>query len=144
MHGCITSDTNQPGPWCLSTPQLAFFPRISWPKRVQTVWPPWLMQPWPPTLDKALKGDRSICPVRALRYHLGRTSDLGHNKELVFVSFQERFRQGHLSCHHLLMDQATVMPCYELSDQQALTLHKAKPMLLGPLLLLRHSSRESP
>ena len=96
-----------------------------------------------PTLDKALKGDRSICPVRALRYHLCRTSDLGHNKELVFVSFQERFRQGHPPCHHL-MDQATVILCYELSDQQAPTLHQAKPMMLGPLLLLRHSSRESP
>ena len=81
------------------------------------------------TLDKAPKGDRSICPVRALRYHLGRTSDLRHNKELVFVSFQERFRQGHLSCHHLLMDQASVILCYELSDQQALTLHQVKPML---------------
>ena len=49
-----------------------------------------------PTLDKSLKGDRSLCPVRVLRYHLGRTSDLRHNKELIFASFQERFRQGHL------------------------------------------------
>ena len=97
-----------------------------------------------PNLDKALKGDRSRCPVRALRYHLGRTSDLRHNKELVFVSFQERFQQGHLSCHHLLLDQATVILCNEPSDQQALTLHQVKPMMLGPLLLLRHSSRESP
>ena len=29
-----------------------------------------------PTLDKSLKGDRSLCPVRALRYYLDRTSDL--------------------------------------------------------------------
>ena len=28
-----------------------------------------------PTLDKSLKGDRSLCPVRALRYYLDRTSD---------------------------------------------------------------------
>ena len=79
-----------------------------------------------PTLDKSLKDDRSLCPVGALRYHLGRTSDLRHNKELVFVSFQERFRQGHLSGHHLLMDQATVILSYELSDQQAVTLHQVK------------------
>ena len=79
-----------------------------------------------PTLDKSLKDDRSLCPVRALCYHLGRTSDLRHNKELVFVSFQERFQQGHLSCHHLLMDQTTMILCYELSDQQALTLHQVK------------------
>ena len=25
----------------------AFYPRISWPKRAQTVWPQWLYQPWP-------------------------------------------------------------------------------------------------
>ena len=27
-----------------------------------------------PTLDKSLKSDRSLCPVRALRYYLDRTS----------------------------------------------------------------------
>ena len=32
-----------------------------------------------PTLDKSLKGDRSLCPVRALRYYLDRTSDLRQN-----------------------------------------------------------------
>ena len=36
-----------------------------------------------PTPDKSLKGDRSLCPVRALRYYLDRTSDLRQNKELV-------------------------------------------------------------
>ena len=42
-----------------------------------------------PSLDKSLKGDRSLCPVRALRYYLDRTSDLRQNKELVFVSFKK-------------------------------------------------------
>ena len=77
-----------------------------------------------PTLDKSLKGDRSLCPVRALRYYLDRTSDLRQNKELVFVSFKKGFDR-HLTCHHLLMDQ-TVILCYELSDQEALTLHQVK------------------
>ena len=40
------------------------------------------------TLDKSLKGDRSLCLVRVLRYYLDRTSDLRQNKELVFVSFK--------------------------------------------------------
>ena len=44
-----------------------------------------------PTQDKSLKGDRSLCPVRALRYYLDRTSDLRQNKELVFVSFKKGF-----------------------------------------------------
>ena len=29
-----------------------------------------------PTMDRSLKSDRSLCPVRALRYYLDRTSDL--------------------------------------------------------------------
>ena len=33
------------------------------------------------TLDKSLRSDRSLCPVRALRYYLDRTSDLRQNKE---------------------------------------------------------------
>ena len=37
-----------------------------------------------PTLDRSLKCDRSLYPVRALRYYLDRTSDLGQNKEVVF------------------------------------------------------------
>ena len=57
-----------------------------------------------PSLDRSLKGDRSLCPVRALRYYLDRTADLRQNKELVFVSFKKGFDR-HLTCHHLLMDQ---------------------------------------
>ena len=40
-----------------------------------------------PSLDRSLKGDRSLCPVRALRYYLHRTADLRQNKELVFDLF---------------------------------------------------------
>ena len=46
-----------------------------------------------PSLDKSLKGDRSLCPVRALHYYLDRTSDLRQNKELVFVSFKKGFNK---------------------------------------------------
>ena len=68
-----------------------FFQRISWPKRVQTVWPTVLIPALAPTLDRSLKYDRSLCPVRALRYYLDRTSYLRQNKELVFVSFKKGF-----------------------------------------------------
>ena len=47
-----------------------------------------------PTLDRSLKSDRSLCPVRALRYYLDRTSDLRQNKE-VFVSFKKGFETSH-------------------------------------------------
>ena len=33
---------------------------------------------------------------------------------------------SHLTCHYLLMDPATVILCYELSGQEALTLHQVK------------------
>ena len=37
------------------------------------------------SMHAPLRSDRSLCPVRALRYYLDRTSDLRQNKELVFV-----------------------------------------------------------
>ena len=48
----------------------AFFPRTSWLKKVQTVWPRWLYQSWSPLWIKSLEGDRSLCPVRTLHYHM--------------------------------------------------------------------------
>ena len=53
-----------------------------------------------PTLDKSLKSDRSLCPIRALRYYLDRTSDLRQHKELVFVSFKKGFDKDISSSPH--------------------------------------------
>ena len=69
-----------------------------------------------PTLNRSLKSDRSLCPVRALRYYLDRTSDLRQNKELVFVS------PATISSW---IKQAVIL-CYELSHQEALILHQVK------------------
>ena len=46
-----------------------------------------------PNLDKSLKEDRSLCPVRALCYYLDKTQDLRQGKELVFVSFKKGFNK---------------------------------------------------
>ena len=54
-----------------------------------------------PTLDRSLKSDRSLCPVRALRYYLDRTSDIRQDKELVFVSFKKGFSRTRT--FHLLL-----------------------------------------
>ena len=62
-----------------------------------------------PTLDRSLKSDRSLCPVRALRYYLDRTSDLRQNEELVLSPLRQ-LRQRHLTSHYLLMDQADCDP----------------------------------
>ena len=79
-----------------------------------------------PTLDKSLKGDRSLCPVRALRYYLDRTSDLKQNKELVFVSFKKGFDKDISPATISPWIKQTVILCYLLSDQDALTLHQVK------------------
>ena len=78
-----------------------------------------------PTLDKSLKGDRSLCPVRALCYYLDRISDLRQNKELVFVSFKKGFDQD-FSPATISWIKQTVILCYELSDLEVLTLHQVK------------------
>ena len=66
---------------CIHHP--AFFPRISWPKRFQTVWPHLVIPALASTLDRSLKSDRSLFQVRALCYSLERASDLVQNKEVV-------------------------------------------------------------
>ena len=79
-----------------------------------------------PTLNKSLKGDRSLCPVRALRYYLDRTSDIRQNKELVFVSFKKGFDKDISPASISSWIKQTVILCYKLSDQEALTLHQVK------------------
>ena len=77
-----------------------------------------------PTLDRSLKSDRSFCPVRALRYYLDRTSDLWQNKEL--VSFKKDFDKDISPATISSWIKQTVILCYELSDQEAHTLHQVK------------------
>ena len=69
---------------------------------------------------------RSLCPVRALRYYLDRTSDLRQHKELVFVSFKKGFDKDISPATISSWIKQTVILCYELSDHQAHTLHQVK------------------
>ena len=67
-----------------------------------------------PSLDRSLKGDRSLCPVRALHYYLDRTADLRQNKELVFVSFKKGFDKDIPPATISSWIKQTVILCYEL------------------------------
>ena len=67
-----------------------------------------------------------MCPVRALRYYLNRTSNLRQNKELVFVSFKKGFDKYVSPATISSWIKQTVILCCELSDQEALTLHQVK------------------
>ena len=44
-------------------------------------------------VDRQFKEDRTLCPVRALRYYLDRTKDLRGSRSLLFISF----KKGHTS-----------------------------------------------
>ena len=90
------------------------------------MWPQWLYLPWPPTLDRFLKSDRSLFPVRALRYYLDRTSDLRQIKEVFFVSFKKGFDKDISPASISTWLEQTVILCYELSDQEAHSLHQVK------------------
>ena len=79
-----------------------------------------------PTLDKSLKEDRSLCPVKALRYYLDKTQDIRQGKELVFVAFKKGFKKDISPATISYWIKQTVILCYELSDQEALTLHQVK------------------
>ena len=127
MLGFIrTSDTNQTGLRCPYTAHPAFCPKNQLAKEGPDSVAPVVIPALAPTLDKSLKGDGSLCPVRALRYYLDRTSDLRQNKELAFVSFKKGFDKDISSATVSSWIKQTVILCYELSDQQALTLHQVK------------------
>ena len=79
-----------------------------------------------PTLDRSLKSDRTLCPVRALRYYLDKTSDIRQDKELVFVSFKKSFDKDTSPATISSWIKQTVILCYELSDQEAHSLHQVK------------------
>ena len=79
-----------------------------------------------PSLDKSLKEDRSLCPVRALRYYLDKTKDLRSGKELVFVSFRKSFQKDIVPATVSSWIKQTIVLCYQMSDQQAQQLHQVR------------------
>ena len=79
-----------------------------------------------PTLDKSLKEDRTLCPVRALRYYLDKTKDLRTGKELVFVSFRKSFHKDIVPATISSWIKQTIVLCYQLSDEQAQSLHQVR------------------
>ena len=79
-----------------------------------------------PSLDRSLKEDKSLCPVRALRYYLDRTKDLRSGKDLVFVSFRKSFQKDIVPATVSSWIKQTVLLCYQLSDQEAQALHQVR------------------
>ena len=96
-----------------------------------------------PTLDRSLKSDRSLCPIRALCYYLDRTSDIRQNKESLFPSRKVLTRTSRLPLS--LRGSNRLWSCVMRALTRRPTPYiRSKPMMLGPSPLLRPSSPESP
>ena len=77
----------------------------------------------------AKEGPDSVAPVvipALAPKSLNRTSDLRQNKELVFLSFKKGFDKDISPSTISSWIKQTVILCYEVSDQEALTLHQVK------------------
>ena len=123
IHAWLHKNIRHQSDWSVSLyPSPSFLSKKEGPDSVAPVVIPALA----PTLDKLFKGDRSLCPVRAFQYYLDRTSDLRQNKELICVSFKKGFDKDISPATISSWIKQTVILCYELSDQEALTLHQVK------------------
>ena len=116
------SDTSQTGLRCPCTLHPAFYPRISWLRRAQIVWLQWSYQPWPPLWISHSK--MTGLSVQSEPFGITWTGPL--IKELVFVSFKKGFDKEISPANISSWIKQTVILCYELSDQEALTLHQVK------------------
>ena len=79
-----------------------------------------------PTLDKSLKKDKRLCPVRVLCYYLDWTKDLRTGKDLVFVSFRKSFHKDIVPATISSWNKQTVLLCYQLSDEVAQNLRQVR------------------
>ena len=79
-----------------------------------------------PSLDKSLTEDKSLYPVRALRYYLDRTKDLRKGKDLVFMSFRNSFQKDIVPATITSWIKQTVVLCYLLLDEEAQNLHQVR------------------
>ena len=95
-----------------------------------------------PTLDRSLKSDSSLCPVRALRYYLDRAS--GRIRRWFLSPLRKVWtKPSHLPLSPLGSSRLWSYVMSSLTRRPTLYI-RLKPMMSGPLLLLRSSSRESP
>ena len=144
MLGYIrTSDTSQTGLRCPCTLHPAFYQRPSWLKKVQTVWLQWSFQPWPPLW---ISHSRVIGPcVQSEPFATTWTGPqiLGRTRSWFLSPSRKVFaRTSHLPPSH----GSSRLRSFVMSSLIRRPSHciRLKPMMSGPLLLLRPSSRASP
>ena len=88
-------------------------------------------------VDRQFKEDRTLCPVRILRYYLNRTKDLRGSQSLLFISF----KKGHTSdIRPATLSSWLKQTFYFVINKQTnkpWTWSKSKRMTLGPSWLQR-------
>ena len=126
IHAWLNKNIRHQADWTKVYPSPSFLAKNHLAKEGPECVAPVVIPALAPTLDKSLKEDRSLCPVRALRYYLDKTQDLRQGKELVFVSFKKGFTKDISPATISSWIKQTVILCYELSDQEALILHQVK------------------
>ena len=77
-------------------------------------------------VDRQFKEDRTLCPVRALRYYLDRTKDLRGSRSLLFISFKKGHTSDIRPATLSSWLKQTILLCYKQADQQTLDLVQVK------------------
>ena len=70
-------------------------------------------------VDRQFKEDRTLCPVRALRFYLDRTKDLRGSRSLLFISFKKGHTSDIRPATLSSWLKQTILLCYKQADQQA-------------------------
>ena len=77
-------------------------------------------------VDRQFKEDRTLCPVRALRYYLDRTQDLRGSRSLLFISFKKGHTSDIRPATLSSWLKQTILLSYKQAGQQALDLVQVK------------------
>ena len=77
-------------------------------------------------VDRQFKEDRTLYPVRALRFYLDRTKDLRGSRSLIFISFKKGHTSDIRPATLSSWLKQTILLCYKQADQQALDLVQVK------------------
>ena len=77
-------------------------------------------------VDRQFKEDRTLCPVRALRYYLDRTKELRGSRSLLYISFKKGHTSDIIPATLSSGLKQTILLCYKQADQKAWTLFLAK------------------
>ena len=77
-------------------------------------------------VDRQSKEDRTLCPTRALRFHLDRTKDLRGSHSLLFISFKKGHTSDIRPATLSSWLKQTILLCYKQADQHPLDLVQVK------------------